>query len=281
MNSKKQLIIHADDAGLAWSENKATQVGMLKGSISSTSLMVPCPWFYEMAQFCVQQPELDYGIHLTLTGEWKTYPFQSITAPNKIPSLVNKQGYFYPKRASIRDYGVLEEVELELTNQIEYALSLGLKPSHLDSHMYTLGVRQDLLDLYQKLGKSYQIPIILSKKLISFTGESPSQFKLPANKCIESIYMGSFQEFEDKGLTAYYNSILDNLPGGLSLILIHPALASEEMNQITLDHPNFGAAWRAEDALYFTSRACKDKLAKNNIEIVNFKSPVVLNHLGA
>ena len=67
----------------------------------------------------------------------------------------------------------------------------------------------------------------------------------------------------------------------LSILLIHPALASEEMNQITLDHPNFGAAWRAEDAHYFTSETCKDKLAKNNIEIVNFKSPIVLNHLGA
>ena len=155
--------------------------------------MVPCSWFYEMAQFCAQQPELDYGIHLTLTGEWKTYPFPSITAPDKIPSLVDKQGHFYFKRKYIRDSAVLEEVELELTNQIEYALSLGLKLSHLDSHMYTLGVRQDLLDLYQKLGASYQFPIILSEKLIACTGESPSQFKLPPpEKYVESIFMASF-----------------------------------------------------------------------------------------
>ena len=52
----KYLIIHADDAGMAWSENKATQIGLLEGSISSVSLMVPCPWFYEMAQFCLQHP---------------------------------------------------------------------------------------------------------------------------------------------------------------------------------------------------------------------------------
>ncbi len=61
---------------------------------------------------------------------------------------------------------------MELTNQIEYALSLGLKPSHLDSHMYTLGVRQGRLDLYQKLGVSYQIPIILSEKLIAIQSNS-------------------------------------------------------------------------------------------------------------
>ena len=53
------------------------------------------------------------------------------------------------------------------------------------------------------------------------------------------------------------------------------------MNQIALDHPNFGAVWRAEDAHYFTRATCKDKLVKNNIEIINFKSSIVLNHLGA
>ena len=90
---KKYLIIHADDAGLSWSQNKATQLGMVNGSISSTSLMVPCPWFYEMANFCLQNPHIDYGIHLTLTGEWKTYPFKPCSDPKKIPSLVNKNGY--------------------------------------------------------------------------------------------------------------------------------------------------------------------------------------------
>ena len=34
-------MIHGIDAYLAWSENLATQDGMLNGSISSTSLMVP------------------------------------------------------------------------------------------------------------------------------------------------------------------------------------------------------------------------------------------------
>ena len=61
MENKKYLMIHADDAGLAWSENLATQDGMLNGSISSTSLMVPCPWFYEMAKFCLKNKNLDYA----------------------------------------------------------------------------------------------------------------------------------------------------------------------------------------------------------------------------
>ena len=281
MKAKKYLMIHADDAGLAWSENLATQQGMLTGSINSTSLMVPCPWFYEMAQFAVKYPSLDFGIHLTLTGEWKTYPFRPITPVNQIPSLVDKNGYFLPKREYIRDYAVLEEVRLELKNQIEFAISLGMKPSHLDSHMYTLGVRQDLLDLYQELSETYKLPIILSKTLISYTGESSTKFNLPHEKCFESLFMASMKEFEKVGNTAFYDNTLSNLPDGLSIILIHPALESEEMNQITIDHPNFGAKWRSQDAAYFSSEACKLKLKENNIELINFKSPIMLILLGA
>jgi len=279
--NKKYLIIHADDAGMAWSENKATQIGLLEGSINSTSLMVPCPWFFEMAQFCLEHPEVDYGIHLTLTGEWKTYPFRPITPLDQIPSLVNHQGYFYPKRTAIRDGAILEEVYLELKNQIEFALSLGLKPTHLDSHMYTLGVRQDLIDLYQKLGKEYNLPIVLSKKLISYTGESATAFKLPEKGCWESIYMGSFDEFSNRGLAYFYDHFLDNLSEGFSLLLIHPALKSAEMEQIAVDHPNFGDQWRAEDAAYFSSEHCANKLRENSIELIDFRHPELLSFLGA
>jgi len=112
--------------------------------------------------------------------------------------------------------------------------------------MYTLGIRQDLIDLYQSLGKEYNLPIVLSKNLITYTGESPNDFELPEKGCIESIFMGSFDEFENKGLAHFYDEVLDNLSEGVSMILIHPALKSAEMEQITLDHPNFGAVWRAD-----------------------------------
>jgi predicted glycoside hydrolase/deacetylase ChbG (UPF0249 family) len=281
MASKKYLIIHADDAGLAWSENKATQEGILHGSISSTSLMVPCPWFYEMAQFCLDYPDTDYGIHLTLTGEWKTFPFRCVSNPDTIPSLVDNHGFFFKKRTQIRDYAKLDEVRRELKNQIDYALFMGLKPSHLDSHMYTLGLRQDLLDLYIELGKEYKLPILLSKKLIAYTGENPTKFHLPEGCCLENIFMASLNQLENEGLPAYYDHILESLPEGLSIILIHPAKSSSEMDQITINHPNFGAQWRAEDANYFSSLACKQKLKENNIELVNFKNLEVLNLLGA
>src|SRR5450432_3198828 len=67
----KLLIIHADDVGLSHSEDSATITAFQKGVINSASIMAPCPWFPEIAAFAKLHPELDWGIHLTLTSEWK------------------------------------------------------------------------------------------------------------------------------------------------------------------------------------------------------------------
>ena len=110
---------------------------------------------------------------------------------------------------------------------------------------------------------------------MSYTGQDASAFKIPDNQCFESIYMASMNEFENGGLASYYDKVIDNLPNGISILLIHPALASDEMNQITIDHPNFGAKWRKEDSEYFLSSSCKEKLEKRNIELINWKSPIL------
>ena len=276
----RYLMIHADDAGLALSHNRAIQDGMLQGSISSCSLMVPTPWFYEMANFCLAHPELDYGIHLTLTGEWKYYPFRPLCAPEKIPSLVTSHGYLHPTRAPFHTVARAEEVYLELKCQIEFALNLGLQPSHLDSHMYVLGLRQDLLEVYEQLGKEFGLPILYSSLLTVYAGakQSPLVLNQPDWK---QIYMATFDDFEREGLAAFYDEVIGHLPEGLSQIIIHPAYASSSMKHIAYEHPNFGAAWREEDAAYFNSTHFKVKIKENNIVLVGWKDVQRLNLLRA
>ena len=91
----KLLIIHADDLGLSHSENLASMYAMENGTVNSGSIMVPCPWFPEIAAYARSHPDADVGLHLTLTSEWEFYKWGPVLPSNEVPSLINEQGFLY------------------------------------------------------------------------------------------------------------------------------------------------------------------------------------------
>src|SRR5690348_12990315 len=64
----KLLIIHADDLAVAHSEDAASLDALDRGAVTSASIMVPCPWLNEVADYAKSHPDADLGLHLTLTS---------------------------------------------------------------------------------------------------------------------------------------------------------------------------------------------------------------------
>lgn len=268
----KLLMIHADDAGLSHSENRATIQALNYGLVNSYSIMVPCPWFYEISEFALKYPNFDYGIHLTLTSEWNSYKFGPVLNQKEVPSLVDSQGYFYKTRQDVIEKAVLKELKNELCAQIDRALSFGLLPSHLDSHMYTLGASQEFLAVYREIGQQYKLPVMLNSELINqVSGISEHQLDLHNEVLIDRIYLGNFKDFKDGKLVDYYSDSINTLEPGLNMILIHPAFNDPEMQAITKNHPNFGGAWRQIDLEFFSSLTCKKLLKEQGIQMISFQ----------
>src|SRR5713101_6864928 len=129
----KLLVVHADDLGLTHSVNAASINALESGAINSASIMVPCPWFPEVADYAKSHPELDFGLHLTLTSERVYYRWGPVASKARVPSLVDENGYFHHDWTASTKINPAE-VELELRAQIDRAYAMGVRPTHLDSH---------------------------------------------------------------------------------------------------------------------------------------------------
>ena len=266
------LMIHADDAGLCHSENRATIDCLEKGSVNSCSVMVNCTGFEEMSLYLKENPGFDHGIHLTLTCEWHRERFGPLLPPSEVPSLVDEDGCFFKDRKTLLENARPEEVRKEVYAQIEKGLEHGLQPSHLDSHMYSLGISSHLFDVYRQAGLDFQLPVLINRGLLTdISGLDPNAVLGPEDLVIPSVHYGDYRDFEQNKLAAFYKNTLNNLEPGLHMILIHPAYDNKEMQELTWDHPNFGSAWRQVDTDFFTSPECAEVIENRNIQMVTWR----------
>ncbi|GBC92630.1 Carbohydrate deacetylase [bacterium HR15] len=160
---ERYLIIHADDLGMCHAKNRGTIRALEAGVVSSTSMMVPCPWFPEAAEWVRKNPKIDAGLHLTLTSEWQFYRWRPVAHPDKVKGLVDKDGFLWRSVEEVVRHASPSEVESEIRAQIERALHFGIRPTHLDSHMGTLYADPRFFEVFLKVAMEYKItPMVFS-----------------------------------------------------------------------------------------------------------------------
>lgn len=156
----KVLILHVDDAGMSHESDEGVEKATGQGVATSTSVMMPCPWVPEILKYVEAHPDLDAGLHLTLTSEWSNYRWGPLAGKSNVPGLVDKQGSMYPSVEAVYRNATPEEVDKEIRSQLDRATSMGFKPTHLDSHMGTLFAKEGYMEKYLKLGIEKQIPVM-------------------------------------------------------------------------------------------------------------------------
>jgi chitin disaccharide deacetylase len=276
----KYLMINADDFGMCHAMNEAT-IGLLEDNlITSATLMAPCPWFVEAAQYASSHPEKCIGVHLTLTSEWQPYRWGPV-ARTSLPSLVDKDGYFPMTGLEVETNANEVEVEIELRAQLEQFKHYGITASHIDNHMGTLygwaGV-QSFLPLAFKLCAELGLPFRFPRGVVDnddITDNLPASVldKLPEAVALADTlgvpladYMMAppFVTLPGETYEHFRESIcqrLEALGEGIFELILHPSFDSPEIRAM---NPHW-------ERRVWEEKLCRDELFRETIKRSGFQ----------
>jgi predicted glycoside hydrolase/deacetylase ChbG (UPF0249 family) len=262
----KLLILHADDLGVAHSEDSASFEALNSGAVNSASVMMPTPWVTEVAAYMKTHPNADIGLHLTFTSEWKKYRWGGVAPREQVPSLYDPDGTLPQLTQTFVARARVDEVEKELRAQVERAYAVGIKPTHLDSHMAALYSSPELYRMYVKVARSYRLPF-------TFHGAMGPEFRsaLTENDIVPSaVIMAEEAKPRDEWMRFYLDAIR-NLKPGLSEILVHLGYDDSELRAVTAGYDVFEAKWRQRDYDVMTSPEFRQALKDNHVVLVTWR----------
>jgi chitin disaccharide deacetylase len=270
------VIIHVDDIGMCQSGVEAFADLWDCGLISSGATMIPCPWSLAAAEYCQTHPDVDMGVHITLTSEWKTYRWGPISTRDPRTGLIDSQGYFYhtAQQAQVNANPDAAQVEMEI--QVRRAMMAGIDPSHMDTHMGTVA-HPKLLGHYFQLAMALRLPPMM----LRMDAPALQQFGLDAETA--ALMESMLVQVEEQGVplldqiaTVQLNEpddrlertkkVLRELKSGLTHFYIHPAKDTPELRAITPD-------WRCRVGDYenFMNDDMRRFLKNSGLQVIGYR----------
>lgn len=274
----RAVILHVDDVGLCHAQNLGFFEVVEAGIVTSASLLVPCSWFPEAAEYARDRSELDLGVHLCLNSESAAYRWRPLAGAERVPSLVDRDGYFWSSTNETLKSARPEEVKLELQLQIEHAFRAGIDVTHLDAHMGTPMMMQ-LLPTYFELGSEYRLPVFFPKPSLKFLEEvglpevlddltaALDAAGVSDTLLIDHAELRSLSFDPDEVADHFHRIIAEELQPGVTHFLIHPARADEELAAVTPD------SWLQRDAerKVFSSQATRKWFDEADVRLIGYR----------
>jgi predicted glycoside hydrolase/deacetylase ChbG (UPF0249 family) len=158
MTMLRQLVVNADDFGLTVGVNDGIFDAHDRGILTSASVFANAPATADAIRRVRVRPSLGVGVHLALVDGTPMLP------PNRVPTLVEDDGRFRASWkpfivACLRGRVAFEEVERELTAQIERLQSEGIPLTHLDAHKHVHAF-PPIFAIVARLGERFRIPVV-------------------------------------------------------------------------------------------------------------------------
>jgi hypothetical protein len=225
------LVLHVDDVGMCHGANAAFVDLARAGNVTCGSIMVPCPWFREIAAAAAEDKSLDLGVHLTLTSEWPLYRWGPISTVAEDSGLIDEQGCFPRNCLALRPRINAHAAKIEFRAQIDRALDAGIDVTHLDTHMGA-ALLPEVVDIYLQLGRDYRLPVLLPRELDSYTGvlkmgETPPGLYAQRVADLDAERQPVFDRFrmtpwvEASRAEATYREMIESLPAGATFFGLH------------------------------------------------------------
>jgi len=229
------LIVNGDDAGMCHTMNVATIEALEHGLMTSATVMVPCPWFPEIARYAREHPSADFGIHLCHTSEWQVYRWGPVAPRSEVPHLIDPDGYFWHEIPQVYAMANPREAYIEAKAQVEKAIAAGIDVTHLDSHMGTLQHNVAYVEKYLQLAVDFDLPARMASQA---TLEKEGGGRLREAFAAKGIVMTDDFVWEDlkdepKDVKGYWRRKLESLKPGVTELYIHAGMATDELKAVT------------------------------------------------
>jgi len=246
-HGSRVVIFHVDDAGMSYDSNIGAIRALEQGVATSTSVMMPCPWVPHFAEYAKEHPQIDAGVHLTLNAEWTNYRWGPVAGRSVVPGLVDPEGYLWHGVPAVADHASPNEFEAEIRAQLDKALAMGIKPTHLDSHMGTC-FQQPFIQRYVKVGIEKQIPIMIFGGHLQHVGEEVGAFRPLINLLAESVWNAGLPVLDDlvtqptkagdfEGRKRELIELLRTMQPGVTQIIVHCTATTEVFQHISGSGP--------------------------------------------
>ena len=273
------LIVHCDDFGMCHAQNVATQAALERGVASSASIMTPCPWRDEAIAYARDHPEMDIGMHGTVTSEWDVYRWGPVAPVTDVPSLVDTDGYLWKWEEPFAAHADPAEVEIELRAQYSLLRDRGVPVSHVDMHMQALVSKPAYFDVYAGLAEEWRLPFMFPNLASGLRAMFDPDYQRVSKASEEALIAKGLLVIDrlvmnvapDVDRVDYYREQIADLHPGLTQIIVHVAEDTDELRALAVRDGQEEYSYRLADHAAVLDPRLRDAIAAHDVQLVTWR----------